>query len=338
MIDHSTNGNNGNHEHTNGTRGTNGLASGDGLSLFARWLNPEVLSNIRSWKNHPELSVLYNSLASHTNPKTFLDFYAEAMIARQLHNHGIEFHLEVPTPQGTQCDFEIIAGESRCYLHLKRLTANGNMQRSPTISTRLRYLEAIRRPYEVKVRWQEELTETQLQSFVRSASEFIQHGHVGDEYVIRDDSGTELGGLLIQAPWEGPHVRLRIGTPSGFSDEAPRIGKLMQRAARQFMPGEANIVLIGSEDLGHLDDFETALLGSHIERWDRFPPQGERVAHGRDADGFWHGDRYEDCPAAGWFLFDPKGEELRSRLFIRDRADVRGPMTSMLRELFDTAR
>ena len=338
MIDHSSNGKNGHHEHANGLRTTNGQRTGDGLTLFSRWLNPNVLSDIRSWKNHPELSKLSSALASHTNPKTFLDFYAEAIIARRLHNHGIEFRLEVPTPQGTQCDFEVLAGDQRCYLHLKRLTANGNIRPAPTISTRLRYLEGIRRPYEVKVRWQEELSETQLQSFVRTASEFIQHGHVGDEYVIRDDGGHELGGLLIQAPWEGPHVRLVIGTSNGFSDEAPRMGKLMRRAARQFMPGEANVILIASEDLSHLDDFETALLGSHIERWDRFPPQGERIAHGRDADGFWHGDRYEVCPAAGWFLFDPMSDELRSRLFIRQRDEVRGPLTSTLRELFDTAR
>ena len=63
----------------------------------------------------------------------------------------------------------------------------------------------------------------------------------------------------------------------------------MRKAYRQFMPGATNVILICSSHVEDAEDFATALLGSHIERWDAHPPQGRRVAHGRDADGFWHG-------------------------------------------------
>ena len=62
------------------------------------------------------------------------------------------------------------------------------------MSSRLRYLERIARPYVVKVRFPDNLTDQQMQRFVVSAAEFIRQARVGDELVIRDDDGAELGG------------------------------------------------------------------------------------------------------------------------------------------------
>lgn len=358
MTDHSMYGNNGyesDYTHTagnaNGHR-SNGhnrpadrpISSGrvrrpqaDGLSSFARWLHPEVVREVRSWADHEQLAPLHASLVAHTNPRTFLDAYSEAMVASHLLRHNMPFRFEVRTPNGKHCDFELAVDGERCYLHLKRLTGSPVHRRRTTLSSRLRYLEGIQRPFDVKVRWRDRLNEAQLQQFVQHASRVIQRGHVGDEFVIRNDAGEELGGVLIHAPWEGSHVRLSVSAPDGFSDDAPRISKLMRRAARQFMPGGVNVVLICGEDVSRQQDFETALLGSHIERWDRHPPQGRRIAHGRDADGFWHEDRYNDCQAAGWFHFNPGSDELRSSLYLREQADMSPDLAARLRELFDTA-
>lgn len=309
----------------------------DGLTRFGQWLNPELVRQIRAWEAHPELGRLHSSLVGHVNPKTFLDTYAEAMVARHLLQHQIPFRFEVLTPHGKQCDFEIELGGRSAYLHVKRLTAERSEHNGATISSRMRYLEGIRRPFEVKVRWQDRLSERQLQTFVRDASQFIQRGHVGDEFVVRDETGAELGGVLIQAPYDGPHVRLVVGTPDGFVDQTHRISKLMRRAARQFMPGATNVVLICGEDNSHITDFESALLGSHVERWDRFPPQGSRIAHGRDADGFWHDKKFIDCKAAGWFRFKADADRLSCRLYLRENVDLPPGVESGLTDLFDTA-
>ncbi len=330
MTDQSTNG-------TNRSNGTHANGAADGLSRFSEWLNPELVRQIRTWQSHPQLGQLHASLVAHENPKNFLDAYAEAMVARHLLQHQTSFRFEVSTPQGKHCDFEIELGGRKVYLHLKRLTAHGSARNGTTISSRMRYLEGIKRPFEVKVRWQERLTERQMQVFVRTASQFIQQGHVGDEYTVRDESGAELGGVLIQAPYEGPHVRLIVGTPTGFVDQTQRLSKLMRRAARQFMPAAVNVVLIGGEDNSHITDFESALLGSHVERWDRFPPTGKRIAHGRDADGFWYDKKYLDCKAAGWFDFKPDADRLSCRLYLRENVDLPPAIESSLTDLFDTA-
>ena len=86
------------------------------------------------------------------------------------------------------------------------------------------------------------------------------------------------------------------------------------------MPKAVNVVLIATSHDEDVDDFENALLGAHIERWDAFPPQGRRIAHGRAADGFWHGRHYEDSEIAGWFRLRVDDPELRCRLHVREGA------------------
>ena len=103
----------------------------------------------------------------------------------------------------------------------------------------------------------------------------------------------------------GSHVSLAIGLPSGFSDQTPRIHKLLNRAYQQFMPKAMNVILMCSRDPADVGDFQTALLGSHVERWDAVPPRGRRIAHGRAEDGFWYGGRFAESVVAGWFDFDP---------------------------------
>ena len=288
-----------------------------GLERFRDDLDAAVVDEIAGWAADPELGKLCASLQAIGDREKFLNTFAEAMVARYLLARDCRLRVEVVAPTGRTSDFEVALGEHRFFLHVKRLNTDRAVRRRLTVSSRLRYLERISRPYVVSVRFADGLTDEQMQTYVTTAAEFIGHARVGDELVIRDDDGTEIGGCRIVAPWQGSRVTLVIGLPSGFIDETPRIRRLMRKAYQQFMPGAANVILICSSHFEDADDFGTALLGSHIERWDTHPPRGRRVAHGRDSDGFWFERRFPESPAAGWFHFRPQASALRCRLWIR---------------------
>ena len=84
----------------------------------------------------------------------------------------------------------------------------------------------------------------------------------------------------------------------------PRVQRLLRKAYSQFMPGETNVVCLASDSAGALEAVETALLGTVVERWDRFPPRGQRVAHGRAEDGFWTRGQFAESELVSWFPVD----------------------------------
>jgi hypothetical protein len=304
------------------------------LEHFGPRLDPAVVADIRAWADDPALGKLLASLDAHVTIKSFLDTYAEALVARHLRQRGCALEFEVPTPRGRACDFRVEHGGQSFYLHVKRLDTERPTGRRLTISSRLRSLERIARPYVVSVRWLEGTTDEQMQRLVRSATDFVQHARVGDELVVHDEDGSEIGGVLIVAPYEGPTVSLAIGLPSGFIDEAPRIRRLLRRAYRQFMPRTTNVILICSSRSDEYEDFETALLGAHVERWDAYPPRGRRIAHGHAEDGIWHANRYVESKVAGWFRLTEAESDLRVRMLVRPDADVDPALVGRLEELF----
>ncbi len=315
-----------------------GPAPGEGgLDRYRAELDPAVVGEIQGWAGDPELGRLHASLRAIRDREKFLDAYAEAMVARHLAARGCGLRVGVLTPSGRTCDFEVTSRERRFYLHVKRLNSERGARRHLAVSSRLRYLERIARPYVVSIHLRGERSDAEMQQFVKSAAEFIKQARVGDELVVRDASGAEIGGCRIVAPWQGSRVTLVFGLPSGFIEEAPRIRRLMRKAYQQFMPGAANVILIGNSNGGDAEDVATALLGSYVERWDAHPPRGQRVAHGRDVDGFWHGRRYPESSAAGWFHFLPRSGLLHTRLWIRPEASLEAPLRALLAELFDEA-
>ena len=309
----------------------------DALKKFAARLHPTVLADIEGWEGDPLLGKLHATLTHHAGIKSFLDTCAEALVARHLLGRGCGLGLEVPTPNGKACDLEVVHGTTRFFLHVKRLDGERPVRKRLTISSRLRSLERINRPYVVSVRWQERASDADMERLVREAGQFIRDARVGEELAVSDDGGREIGGVLILAPWEGPFVSLVIGLPSGFIDETPRIRRLLRRAYRQFMPKAANLTLLCSSHSEDVDDFASALLGSHVERWDAFPPRGRRIAHGRANDGLWHGGRYVDSRVAGWFLLTPHEASLRVRLLFREHPPVDDEVRATLAKLFDDA-
>jgi hypothetical protein len=312
-----------------------------GLHRFQDDVNPVALGEIASWPvSQPGLRRLVSHLEATAGRNAFLDRFAEAMVARHLVSRGCALRAEVPTPAGKTADLEVApagGGDPPFFLHVKRLNTDRPFRRRLTVSSRLRSLERILRPYVVSIHLRDEVSDQQVRRFVASATQFIRHARVGDELMVHDEhTGAEIGGCRIVAPCEGGHVNLAIGLPTGFIDESPRMQKLMRRAYRQFMPRGLNVILIGSSHPRDADDFESALLGSHVERWDAFPPQGRRIASGRAADGFWSGRQFADSLAAGWFLFNPRAEGLQSRLWIREGAGAADTAIQRLRGLLDS--
>jgi rhodanese-related sulfurtransferase len=311
-----------------------------GLQEFTAELNASVITDILQWRDDPELGRIVANLQSHTSRRAFLNTFAEAMVARHLRAHGCELRFEVPTPSGRRSDFEVRSDDQKFYLHVKRLDTDRPLHNPKSllaVSSQLRALERIARPYLVQMRWIEQLSRDQVAQLVAQAAAFILQGRVGDEMKARDHAGREIGGVRIIAPWEGTHVNVTMGLPAGFVDQAPRFRRLMHRAHQQFMPKADNVIVMCSDHDEDAREFETALLGSHIERWDAFPPRGQRVAHGRAADGFWHGQRFSDSLFAAWFRLSPRQSELSSRLWVRHSADASGALSRLLHQLFGRA-
>jgi hypothetical protein len=306
------------------------------LASFCAQLNTDVVADVLTWRDHPELGRVLAALESHTSRKSFIDTYAEAVVARHLVERGCDLRFEVPTPAGRRSDFEVVRGPHRFYLHVKRLDTDVASDRRLTVPARLRSLERIARPYIVQLRWQEGATASQMQRLVTQAGEFITHAHIGDELLARDDDGREIGGVRIIAPSAYEHVTVTIGLPRGFIDQTHRFRRLMHRAHQQFMPKALNVLLICSSHEDDMMDYESALLGSHIERWDAFPPRGRRVAHGRAVDGFWADQRFADSKHACWFLIDGNSPTVQSRIWMRHETSDPTSMDAVIRSLLDS--
>ncbi len=313
---------------------SNLTASELGLDQFSTDLNPTIVETIRSWQGDCELDVLYHRLQSRKNRRGFFDSYAEALVALHARTHGCSIAVEVPTPSGKTADLQLKRDGVHLFVHVKRLGGVQQKTQQLKISSRLRILEQIEKPWVVKIRWCEDLQDQQMQHYVTEAASFIEKSRLGDEHVVRDDQGKELGGVKIVAPNDEKRVSLVIGLPSGFIDESPRIERLLHRAQKQFMPKEANLILVCTPSIEGAGDVESALLGSFIERWDEHPAKGTRVAHGRSDDGFWQPNQMQESQLVGWFCLNPSHRECHGQLWIRDEATIPPRIIQLAKELF----
>ena len=305
-----------------------------GLDQFAHDLNPAIVGMIRSWQGDSELDLLYHRLQARKKRRGFLDSFAEALVALQARRCGCSIEVEVPTPSGKTCDLLIQRNGVKLYVHVKRLGGSRPTNRRLKISSRLRILEQIEKPWVVKIRWREELNDEAMQYYVIETASFIETARLGDEHVVRDDNGVELGGVKIVAPNDAKRVSLVIGLPDGFVDDSHRVEKLLQRAQKQFMPKEANIILVCTPNLLGAAEVESALLGSHIERWDEHPAKGSRVAHGRSADGFWQENLMAESQLAGWFWLAPMHNEYQGKVWTRDACTVPRTVVNLAKDIF----
>lgn len=307
-----------------------------GLDTFAYDLDPKIVEAIRSWKDDSELDSLYQRLQSRKLRRGFLDSFAEALVALRARRKGCSIQVEVPTPSRKKCDLLIKREEVELYVHIKRLGGRLPSHHRLKISSRLRILERIQKPWVVKIRWQEWLDDNSMQTYVTAAASFIEQARLGDEHVIYAEDGSELGGVKIVAPNDEGQVSLVIGISGGFIDDSPRVQRLLKRAYSQFMPKSANLTLICTSSMEGLDEVESALLGSYVERWDQLPKKGKRVAHGRSDDGFWKPNQMKESQIVGWFLPTPMNGEYQGKLWVRKEASLDSDVVEFAKDIFAT--
>jgi len=231
----------------------------------------------------------------------------EAAIADRLLNAGSAIEFEVPTHDGRTADFHVRGGGDPFHLHVKRWTpARDDEPLTLVVPGRVRDIERVRRPFLVGVRWP--AAPRSIERFVAEVTAFLAQASVGDELVFRTDDGsnteTVTGGARVLAAWPGDRVVVTVGLDAALADEARRLQRLLRKACGQFMPRSDNVILVaGGDDADESRDaraFDQALQGSHVERWDLFPPRGQHVAHGRGDDGFWSGGRFPQSRVVVW--------------------------------------
>lgn len=220
---------------------------------------------------------------------------AEILVALRVMRAGCSVEAETPTPTGRTCDFRVTRGGERLHVHVKRLEAPAF--RPPAMPGALRRCLRGGRPARVEVRWDPQLNDLGLRRLGHAFEAFLRDGDVGETICVRDAAQRELGALRIDRPAET--LEVRVERPAREAVLA-RLDRLLDRAAQQCMPGQANaIMVIGGSDCD-ADLLDQALLGSFIARWDRLPRRGERQAYGRDDTGLWSRGLAKDAGIACW--------------------------------------
>ncbi|MBU3728859.1 MAG: hypothetical protein FGM37_06365 [Phycisphaerales bacterium] len=153
----------------------------------------------------------------------------------------------------------------------------------------------------IAIEWAPGQPRADLRHAAMDAERLLDRGSVGDEARLHARDGSVIGHARIVAPTDSRETVVIAGIPDrGALDSAER---LLRKAYVQFMPKAHNVIVVA----GAASDSRAcadALAGAPIERWDRFPHRGERMAHGRAPDGFWSGHAHPGSALAAWLPLD----------------------------------
>ncbi len=234
--------------------------------------------------------------------------YVEACFGARSLALGCEVEREVPGPEGRTCDFLVRRGEIQLAVHMKRLEAIGEVP-PPPMAAWERGLETIPSGLVVSVRRPRRLPEGTSRWLSEQLRGFLEHARVGEERLFRDDRDRTVAQVRVVGVNDAGRVRIVPASATDLELRVVRFGRLLGRAYRQFLPGVENVILFGTArraaDPEARIALADALLGTPMERWDRFPMRGDRVAHGRGTDGFWQSVRHPSSRLAGWFAAEP---------------------------------
>lgn len=284
-----------------------------------------------------DLRLLLGLLDATDRPSRRASVIAEIGVAERLLALGAHLRVEVPNPEGRSADLEVLMGDTRFFLHLKRLPdpPQINAPDSDPENTKnldiFNPLEELKRPYRVGLRYSQKLTTEQLEAIRDQLHDFLLSSRMGDRRIIRDEHEHELAAAAVIAPSDSGHIELAYGAIDRASAEQERAHRLLRRAYRQFVPGAENVILLigGGPHAG--ETMELALLGTHVERWDRLPRRNQRVAHGRAGDGLWSERHYERSRIAAW-LEDPFAD---GRSWTREGEEITPQVMNALSTLLD---
>jgi hypothetical protein len=227
---------------------------------------------------------------------------AEILVAQRAMRAGCSVEAETPTPTGRTCDFRLTRGGKRLHVHVKRLDVAAF--KPPVIPATLRRCLRHGRPARVEIRWDPQLNALGLRRLGHAFEAFLRDGDIGESICVRDAAQRELGALRIDRPAERLEVRVeRLDREAVLA----RLDRLLERAAQQCMPGQANAIMVVGSSACDAELLDLALLGSFIARWDRLPRRGERQAYGRDDTGLWSRGLARDAGIACWTVLQTAG-------------------------------
>lgn len=267
------------------------------------------------------------------DPKRHASGVAEALIARRVARLGLPIAFEVPTPSGRTVDVDIREGGIRLCLHVKHLASSHakSPRRHSRIPSALMDLARHARRVVIAIEWVPGQARADLRHAAADAERLLDRGSVGDETKLHARDGSVIGHARIVAPTDSRQTVVIAGIPDrGALDGAER---LLRKAYVQFMPKAHNVIVVA----GAARDsraFADALAGAPIERWDRFPHRGERMAHGRAQDGFWSGQSHPGSVLAAWLSLD---ETPRFTCWMRDSMEPPSPVLRLCQRVFGAA-
>jgi hypothetical protein len=239
---------------------------------------------------------------------------AEVMVAQRLLDAGCTLEREAETPSGKRVDFLATRDGVALHVHVKRAPQPTLRDAAIVVPQAWRALEQVRRGLVVALSLARNLRGRALQHALAEAFPFLEQASVGEELSIRDGEGRTAARLRVIAPSAGGSVELVADLSAAFDNHVPRFQNTLRKAFAQFMPRGENIIVVCGTS-GAVEAFATALLGSHIERWDKRPRVGELVAYGRGGDGFWAGAmRNQSRLAVYW----PMAKGTGPLLFLRE--------------------
>ena len=272
------------------------------FKVFEKNLHSEVVQEIKGWTKHPELSKLLRKLCSIKDWSTFLNHYAEAMVAFHLIRHDCEvLGVEVTTINAKTADFKISKDGEIFYVHIKRLNWDEETDKDLKIGSRLQCLRKIHRPVLVSMLFYRSLSDQEMQEFCkREVKEFVKKAIEGAKIEIVSGTGEVLGECEIGPNHGGQNVSL-LQIPSVKNvDESHRMCQRLKRAYKQFMPQAINIILATSawQDTGSTEDFQDAV------------------------ESFWGDGKQSRSNVVAYFEFKPKGKNVNFELFFREKYEI----------------
>ncbi len=260
-------------------------------------INSLVLNEINSWEADTELSKLLKTIRSAKNQESFLDHYAEAMVARYFIIRGCSLKVEVLTVNGRTADFRVAKDKYTFFVHIKRLNLEQVIQKELKAISRLRNLRKIHKAVDVKISLLRRLTDNEMQEVYRQAKECIKNSKVDDRITIKNATGITLAKCEVSPKkGKGKNGRFDILPKLWAPNDRKRLYDKLSQTYKQFMPESLNVILVTSRLVDAFDDFEKSLL---------------------DSTGFWSNEKHPDSNMVGWFKFDTD-DYINFRIWYRD--------------------
>jgi hypothetical protein len=307
------------------------------LDYYMPHIDQDVVRDIESWPDHPELGKLYRRLDGLGDPNEFVNIYSKAMMARHLWQHGLDVQVDVPVPDNKPANLRATRGDVSFVVHVKRLNPDRATREQLAVVGRTEPLQQIMRPIIALLDFNHLLSDEQMHRFVGECEPFLAGAQLGQQMTVTDSDGTPLGTCQAWREWKGPHVTVMAAPSLRWGRDWRRFRTMLVTAYARFMPAAFNVVMVTGAWPDDAGPVERALLGTPYVKREGRGRHARTVDQGRKPDAFWSEGQHPESKAVGWFFFDLKRSWLRSCLWFRPGADIDPAVRAELTRIFDVA-